>query len=467
MRTSHRIVVHTPFMTALGMIALFFTADHLHLSFLLGYLLSLLALSLAMTYHLFYTQAQSLQTGVWHRREVSIRALFAFWGGVCLASTVGYAEQREAFPSYDLERITHIEAILTEPSVVYTDLTRISLRMSAIHTIDSVLSARGRLHCLYREQQYIDTGSSVHAKVKLQIHESERAGAPPQCTITEIVALKEKDGAVGGVAALRRSILSNMRAALQRFPQSSVPLLHALFLGERASLNPTIGQRFRTAGLSHLLALSGMHLAIITLLSGLLLQTLLGVRGARIGGILFVLLYVWVVGNKPSLNRAAIMLIMWNVMLLIDRRITSLNILSYAFILLSCTYPRIRGDLSFQLSFSAVGGIIITSSPIRQRLQRILPTILAKPLALTIAAQIITLPLLIYHFGVWYPVGIMSSLAITPLITLFMWSAPLLLPLYALPSATVHAVIDKYTVLLYAIIQQGVYWFSKFPAYQF
>lgn len=465
MRDHFKAALYTPVATVLGMISLFVAADHFRVTFFLGFLFSLLAVALVMGCRMAWG-ALSVSCGATKYRRVISRLIYAFSLGICLAATIGYAEQKEAFPQYAYEKISRIDAIVREPSVIYARATRITLQVERIHLSDTILSAKGHLECFLFEQFDVNTKTSISAQVLLQDQEEPNRSLP-RCMITEIVSHEGSASVAGRIAAFRGGIVKQVRAAFRRFPRSTVPLLHALFLGERASLHSTIAGRFRTAGLPHLLALSGMHLAIITVLGGIFLRLLLGIRGARIGIIVFVILYVWLIGNKPSLNRAAIMLIIWNIMLLFDRRTVAINILSYAFIILSISYPSIRTDLSFQLSFSALAGILTLGEPARQYMQRILPRLLAQPLALTIAAQIITLPLLIYHFGVWYPVGLMSSIAITPLITLFMWSALMLLPFYLVPIALFHAVIDNYMIILYAIVQQGVYWFSQFPAYRF
>lgn len=451
------------------MIVLFVAADHVDASFLGGYLMSLLVLVILMTYYVLrgHTGMPTDRAGslrYFHTTTHILRLASAFWFGVCLASAVGYAEQKQAFVPRDPEGVEYIDAVLIEPSVVYPTITILPLRVDRVHRGETILSSQGVVDCLYLEPMDIDAETKLYARVRLT-HQDIARGAP-DCFLTEIVTLDRPNTVVGRVAALRSRMVGRVRATLRLFPRSTVPLLQALFLGERAALNPVVALRFRTAGLPHLLALSGMHLAIITVISTLLLRAVMGVRGARIGTIVLIVFYVWIVGNKPSLNRAAIMLIMWNVLLLCNREIKPINILSYAFVVLSCRYPGIRTDLSFQLSFSALAGIMIIGRPIRQRLQHALPAILSQPLALTLAAQLTTLPLLIYHFGVWYPVGIIGSIVVTPLITLFMWSALFFVPFYYLPIEAVHFVIDRYMAVVYAIIQQGVYWFSKFPAYQ-
>ena len=95
-----------------------------------------------------------------------------------------------------------------------------------------------------------------------------------------------------------------------------------------------------------------------------------------------------------------------------------------------------------------------------------LPNIISGPLAAAVSAQIVSMPLLVYHFGVLYPIGIIASLALTPCIALYMWGTLLLLPAYYLPIEILHRIIDQYMVIIYASIQHSVHFFSQFPAYR-
>ena len=381
-----------------------------------------------------------------------------------MAATAGYGESTEVFPAYDAARIEKIDAEMRKPSILYADFTIMPLTMRTIYMDGTALTVRAGIECFYNQQFALNTGAQITARVMFSaaLHEYNDVVA---CTITDIVSFENSKGAVRGLDIVRNDIIAAIRSAFARLPASTSSFVHALFLGERTNLSPIIIQRFRTAGVSHLLALSGMHLAILTVLSTMVLRCFFSMRMSIIGNIIFIIVYVWIVGSKPSLNRAAIMLIIWSVMMLRHRKTASLNMLAYAFILLTLYNSRIRADLSFQLSFAALAGIMMGSRVIKKNLQFMLPNIISGPLAAAISAQIVSMPLLIYHFGVLYPIGIIASLALTPFIALYMWSTLLLLPAYYLPIEVVHRVIDQYMVIVYASIQHGALFFSQFPGY--
>ncbi|MDR0302068.1 MAG: ComEC/Rec2 family competence protein, partial [Treponema sp.] len=81
----------------------------------------------------------------------------------------------------------------------------------------------------------------------------------------------------------------------------------ALLLGIRDNLDTNLAAMYRDAGCSYILALSGMHLAVLAAMIAFLLKKPLGLKGASIAGALIICLYCFIVGPMPSLNRAAIM----------------------------------------------------------------------------------------------------------------------------------------------------------------
>ncbi|MDR1596295.1 MAG: ComEC/Rec2 family competence protein, partial [Treponema sp.] len=81
----------------------------------------------------------------------------------------------------------------------------------------------------------------------------------------------------------------------------------ALLLGIRDDLDTGLAQSYRDACSSHVLALSGMHLAVLSSVIAFLLRRFLGLKASVAAGAAFILLYVFLVGPQPSLLRAAVM----------------------------------------------------------------------------------------------------------------------------------------------------------------
>jgi competence protein ComEC len=218
----------------------------------------------------------------------------------------------------------------------------------------------------------------------------------------------------------RRNIQNILLERIERLPFESGSLFQALFLGLRDDLSEQEVALFRKSGAVHLLALSGMHLGIITGVISLILLPLIGKRGAFIFAVFVVICYVFVVGLKPSLLRAAVMFFLIGLGLLTGRRISGPVILIAAFIILALVYPGSLHTLSFKLSFLALAGILAVGKKISAKLVRFIPSPIVLPLAASFGAQLAVTPLTAAEFGAVYPVGIGSSLILAPLVTLFM-----------------------------------------------
>ncbi|MDR1929882.1 MAG: ComEC/Rec2 family competence protein [Treponema sp.] len=197
-------------------------------------------------------------------------------------------------------------------------------------------------------------------------------------------------------------------------------LAAALLLGTRENMDGGTASRFRDAGVSHVLALSGMHLAILSGLLALLLRPLLGKKGAALGGLLFIGAYIFLVGPQPSLVRAGIMYALGVLILFRGMQRQSVPVLAAAFCLHLLADSRSAFSPSFILSYTALAGILLLSGPFRLFLERFLPGSLARPLSASLGAFTASAPAAAAFFGVLRPVGIAAGIVTVPLISLFM-----------------------------------------------
>jgi len=124
---------------------------------------------------------------------------------------------------------------------------------------------------------------------------------------------------------------------------------------------------------------------------------------------------------KTSLVRASLMIIIGGLGLIMERDSRPLNILSLAAAATVLVRPFSVFTLSFQLSFSAVFGIITLGKIISVYLERYLPAFLRYSLSTALGAQLAVAPILLYRFGVFYFIGFAASMLTVPVITLFIW----------------------------------------------
>jgi len=194
----------------------------------------------------------------------------------------------------------------------------------------------------------------------------------------------------------------------------------ALLLGIKDNLDTELAVMYRNSGLSYILALSGMHLAILAALITFLLKKPLGLKASAICGAAIILLYCFLVGSMPSLNRAAMMYILGVLTLLGALPKKPLSILSLSFIIQIIATPSAGNSISFILSYLALIGILIIGKALYSLLAGKAPDFLLQPLALSCGAFLATAGVCGSTFGLLAPVGIITGLVMVPLTTVFM-----------------------------------------------
>jgi len=194
----------------------------------------------------------------------------------------------------------------------------------------------------------------------------------------------------------------------------------ALLVGIRDNLDENITLMYREAGLSYILALSGMHLAIIAAIIAFLLKKPLGFKAAAIAGAVIISLYCLFVGPMPSLVRSAIMYLLGILTILYALPKKSMLILSLSFLIQIIITPSQGNTISFILSYLALIGILITSRQLNSLLAGKVPNFILQPFSMSFGAFTATAGICSFTFGTIAPVGIIASLAVIPLTTVFM-----------------------------------------------
>lgn len=147
--------------------------------------------------------------------------------------------------------------------------------------------------------------------------------------------------------------------------QGAARLLAATFLGERGAMDQEEVSAFRDAGAAHVLALSGLHAALVWLIITLVLWPLkLTGKDRVVKGLSILLLWAYVVftGLAPSVIRAAVMVTMVAIGEMIGRKNSTVNALLAAAIVILLITPEALFEVGFQLSFVAVAGLLIWSA---------------------------------------------------------------------------------------------------------
>jgi competence protein ComEC len=216
---------------------------------------------------------------------------------------------------------------------------------------------------------------------------------------------------------LRRNLVSRLSRPENRTWGS---LALALLLGVRDNLDSALSRSYREAGISHVLALSGMHLAVLSGLIAFLFKPTLGSRGAAMAGALFITGYVFLVGSQPSLDRAAIMYLLGALAIIFSLARNPASLLNLAFLIQIAWRPESGMSVSFMLSYLALWGILHLGLEITGLFRGKIPPALLQGLSASLGAFIVTAPVSAANFGILQPAGILSGLVVVPITTFFM-----------------------------------------------
>ncbi|MCK5672835.1 MAG: ComEC/Rec2 family competence protein [Spirochaetales bacterium] len=257
----------------------------------------------------------------------------------------------------------------------------------------------------------------------------------------------------------RAHILDYLALRISRLGHGSDILFSALFTGKKENPKGELFMSLRTAGASHILALSGMHLGIIAFGFMFLFTPLFGRRASFFLTLLIILLYVFLVSSGPSLTRAVILFTLLGLFSLSGVRIDIFHILVICFLIQVIIDITSAYELSFQLSYLALGGIILGSDKVNRRIPGFIPPKLRGILAASVSAQLFTAPLVLYYFGVIYPVGVISGIILVPVITIFIWVGIVgMLPLPWVVSHFIFWIMEN----LFKIVEISAAFFSQF-----
>jgi len=203
------------------------------------------------------------------------------------------------------------------------------------------------------------------------------------------------------------------------FKQPAAGVIKALLTGNQNYIEKSVIIKFRNSGVLHSLSASGMHVAIFAAIPALLLIPFFRKNIAMLGSFLFVLFYLYITDMPVSLIRAVVMFGLFYIQSLLFRERNVFNYLMLTCSIILFISPWEIFNPGFQLSFTATAGIIIFYKQYRRSFDNI-PGVIADSSAITLSAQIFTLPIIIYHMNQLNTAAAVSNIIVIPLITIIM-----------------------------------------------
>lgn len=248
----------------------------------------------------------------------------------------------------------------------------------------------------------------------------------------------------------------------QAVPAPAYPFIAGVWLGDRNLIGRDEYEHFIRAGTAHVLAVSGIHVAIIAFSLGFLLQLTQLPRKPRTLLLMFgIILFALMTGGRTATLRAATMLMVYLASELFDREPDALSTLGLTGLGFLVWNPAVLFDVGFLLSFGSVASIMVFY-PVLNRPLRRFGRVPAGILATTLSAQIITAPIAAWHFSLVPLLGIAANFVVVPLLSLALWLCLAVSVLLAvLPAAALlpgHAMLP-----VISIIRQVNTWAAAVP----
>ena len=349
----------------------------------------------------------------------------------------------------------NLEGLLYRGSIPSPRGTKLHLKVEKIYLPDGLIKARGNV--LISVKEYggdLRYGDRIRFIAKL--YHPRNFNNPGGFNYRRFLACKgiwitgyvEKDTGIATITRGRGNPFlqlieawrERIRALLEK---SALPetrgVMNALILGEREEIADEVKEEFVVAGVAHIIAISGLHMGIIAMVVFLLMkwslsrsQTLaLTLNIQKISALATIpplVLYTFIAGARISTVRAAIMIVIYLISILLDRQRNLYNTLAVAALLILLVSPSSLYDVSFQLSFVAVLAILYLVPRFSELLPKPHPLLLRKPspyqtflshlkifMFVSLAAMVGTWPLVAYYFNRISFVGLLSNLIIVPL----------------------------------------------------
>jgi competence protein ComEC len=298
----------------------------------------------------------------------------------------------------------------------------------------------------------VEIGDTIRVRGRLRLPETPASSRSPfrfpgeprlvVKSARQIERLSGPDGLLAPVHALHAAAKRRLKANLAGESEENrraVAFLLALLMGETADLPAETVAAFRDGGVAHIVAISGLQVALVAFGAGALLRRVRMTGAVRDGVLLAVtLLFAVFAGGRPPVFRAALMIGLYLLARLLGRPTSPAQVVGFAALTLLLAGPEDLFDVGFLLTFAAVFGLAAFGAPAASWLagRGVRPRFLADAVGATVGAEIAVFPVQAFVFNVVPFVGLLSNPVVVPLSILFLYAALVLSPLLFLSPIT-------------------------------
>lgn len=327
---------------------------------------------------------------------------------------------------------------IDEPPIEKTKSVKANATVQYLLQNDSIIPVKGKIIIYFKKDSVINLQYGTQLVFKKPLQEIKNSGNPGGfdykrfCLFKEIthqVYLKPEEFEIlrGEKVSPFRSFIYNIREKVLNILRSNIQskkelgLAEALLIGYKDDLEQSLVQSYTNTGVVHIIAISGLHLGLIYWLLSMLFKPLKKRKKTRWLRPILIITGLWIfslmAGAQPSILRSALMFTCIVVGDSLARKPSIFNTMAVSAFILLCINPYFLWDVGFQLSYAAVLSIIIFMRPVYNwfYVKNKLLDFIWKLNAVTIAAQVLTVPLGIYHFHQFPNLFLLTNFLAVPL----------------------------------------------------
>lgn len=236
---------------------------------------------------------------------------------------------------------------------------------------------------------------------------------------------------VGVIDLLANKVRNSMKRKIeQNLPNETNELLSGMLIGEKSNLQKEIQEDFRDSSLSHVLAISGMHVSYVMLgITFLISKIKFSKKMSKIVTILILLFFIILTGKTASVTRACFMSSYIILASLLHKKAHVLGSISISLLIILIINPYFILDIGLQLSYGGTIGIVLIYPILKKykkkkedktgRIKKVLYKIKDKiidTILITISANLVIFPIVLFHYNIMSFTFIISNLLISPII---------------------------------------------------
>lgn len=378
---------------------------------------------------------------------LSLLLFFCLWGNYALSFWLSPVMDSHSIRNYSSSKPNVVEGVVISRPVTSGERTSFMLRSRQIIIANKAYPVNGTLlvfipgaKCLAVRGDYIRCEGKVGIPRRLGLAgEFDYARYLAMQGIAATIQLgnfrkvaviggKKQDGFLRWTDDIAMKFSSFIDSSVKN--EQAAAVLKALLIGDQKKISPELNSAYSRAGVNHILSISGFHVGIIAFVVSITFTTLLcqsQILALRFNlrhlslfcALPFMLWYLFITGAAAATSRAVIMLVIVAATLLIERESDGINSLIIAAFLLIILYPPVLFDVSFQLSFCALWGIIVfmdMTERITAKIEKTWQRQIMVFMLVSLAASIFTAVPVLFTFHQASLNGLLANFIIVPLL---------------------------------------------------